>query len=91
MLASLMALPFCFNIQECGPRFTLKLRSLQHGTFDSKGGEFEWVHKVLLYPSVMLFLSTLQLFMLLVMSFGSFCLSFEFQGDMDTSRRRFFL
>lgn len=45
------------RLQECGPRFTLKLRSLQHGTFDSKGGEFEWVHK----------------------------------GDMDTSRRRFFL
>ncbi|THG04070.1 hypothetical protein TEA_022025 [Camellia sinensis var. sinensis] len=31
---------------ECGPRFTLKLISLQHGTFDTKGGEFEWVHKV---------------------------------------------
>ncbi|MQL85617.1 hypothetical protein Taro_018137 [Colocasia esculenta] len=34
------------RLQECGPRFTLKLMSLQHGTFDSKGGEFEWVHKV---------------------------------------------
>ncbi|XP_047341668.1 ribosome production factor 1 [Impatiens glandulifera] len=33
------------RLQECGPRFTLKLRSLQHGTFDSKGGEYEWVHK----------------------------------------------
>uniref|UniRef100_A0A2N9FM35 Brix domain-containing protein n=1 Tax=Fagus sylvatica TaxID=28930 RepID=A0A2N9FM35_FAGSY len=33
------------RLQECGPRFTLKLISLQHGTFDSKGGEFEWVHK----------------------------------------------
>ena len=32
--------------QECGPRFTLKLQSLQHGTFDSKKGEYEWVHKV---------------------------------------------
>ena len=31
--------------QEIGPRFTLKLQSLQKGTFDSKGGEFEWVHK----------------------------------------------
>eukprot|EP00798_Chlamydomonas_sp_ICE-L_P012221 gene12221-15352_t len=30
---------------ELGPRFTLKLQSLQKGTFDSKGGEFEWVHK----------------------------------------------
>lgn len=33
------------RLQECGPRFTLKLQSLQHGTFDSKGGEYEWVHK----------------------------------------------
>ncbi|PWA24461.1 Anticodon-binding [Artemisia annua] len=31
--------------RECGPRFTLKLTSLQHGTFDTKGGEYEWVHK----------------------------------------------
>ncbi|XP_061340907.1 uncharacterized protein LOC133287341 isoform X1 [Gastrolobium bilobum] len=45
------------RLQECGPRFTLKLISLQHGTFDTKGGEYEWVHK----------------------------------GEMDTSRRRFFL
>jgi ribosome production factor 1 len=28
-----------------GPRFTLKLEALQKGTFDSKGGEFEWLHK----------------------------------------------
>jgi ribosome production factor 1 len=34
------------RLQECGPRFTLKLQSLQHGTFDSKYGEYEWVHKV---------------------------------------------
>ncbi|KAI3810386.1 hypothetical protein L1987_19998 [Smallanthus sonchifolius] len=33
------------RLQECGPRFTLKLTSLQHGTFDTKGGEYEWVHK----------------------------------------------
>ncbi|GAB4844490.1 hypothetical protein Ancab_037868 [Ancistrocladus abbreviatus] len=33
------------RLQECGPRFTLKLRSLQHGTFDTRGGEYEWVHK----------------------------------------------
>jgi len=33
--------------QECGPRFTLKLISLQNGTFDTKGGEYEWVHKVI--------------------------------------------
>ncbi|UXI15732.1 hypothetical protein NH340_JMT01675 [Sarcoptes scabiei] len=30
-------------IKELGPRFTLKLRSLQHGTFDSKFGEYEWI------------------------------------------------
>ncbi|KAG7027747.1 Ribosome production factor 1, partial [Cucurbita argyrosperma subsp. argyrosperma] len=34
------------RLQECGPRFTMKLISLQHGTFDTKGGEYEWVHKV---------------------------------------------
>ncbi|KAL6963548.1 hypothetical protein U1Q18_034559 [Sarracenia purpurea var. burkii] len=34
------------RLQECGPRFTLKLISLQHGTFDPRGGEYEWVHKV---------------------------------------------
>eukprot|EP01113_Clastostelium_recurvatum_P035269 TRINITY_DN4898_c0_g1_i3.p1 TRINITY_DN4898_c0_g1~~TRINITY_DN4898_c0_g1_i3.p1 ORF type:complete len:317 (-),score=60.55 TRINITY_DN4898_c0_g1_i3:12-962(-) len=33
------------RIQEIGPRFTLKLRALQHGTFDTKTGEYEWVHK----------------------------------------------
>ncbi|GLJ29489.1 hypothetical protein SUGI_0581260 [Cryptomeria japonica] len=33
------------RLQECGPRFTLKLISLQHGTFDTRGGEYEWVHK----------------------------------------------
>ncbi|XP_077463083.1 ribosome production factor 1 [Stigmatopora argus] len=33
------------GIQEIGPRFTLKLRSLQKGTFDSKYGEYEWVLK----------------------------------------------
>lgn len=32
------------NLQELGPRFTLKLRSLQHGTFDSKFGEFEFIY-----------------------------------------------
>lgn len=33
------------GLKELGPRFTMKLRSLQKGTFDSKFGEFEWVHK----------------------------------------------
>ncbi|XP_039258160.2 ribosome production factor 1-like [Styela clava] len=33
------------GLQELGPRFTLKLRSLQVGTFDSKFGEYEWIHK----------------------------------------------
>lgn len=30
------------SLRELGPRFTLKLESLQHGTFDSKCGEYEW-------------------------------------------------
>ncbi|XP_070563358.1 ribosome production factor 1-like [Ptychodera flava] len=33
------------GLQEIGPRFTLKLRSLQKGTFNSKYGEYEWIHK----------------------------------------------
>ncbi|XP_003487677.1 putative ribosome production factor 1 [Bombus vancouverensis nearcticus] len=31
------------RLRELGPRFTLKLQSLQHGTFDSKYGEYEWI------------------------------------------------
>ncbi|KAJ9601026.1 hypothetical protein L9F63_000761, partial [Diploptera punctata] len=31
------------KLHELGPRFTLKLRSLQHGTFDTKTGEYEWI------------------------------------------------
>lgn len=33
------------GLHELGPKFTLKLRSLQKGTFDSKFGEYEWVYK----------------------------------------------
>lgn len=33
------------RLQELGPRFTLKLRWLQEGTFDTKFGEYEWIHK----------------------------------------------
>ncbi|KAG1657804.1 hypothetical protein FOA52_006580 [Chlamydomonas sp. UWO 241] len=33
------------RLQELGPRFTLKLEAVQKSTFDSKEGEFEWVHK----------------------------------------------
>jgi len=33
------------RIQECGPRFCLKLRSVQKGTFDSKFGEYEFLYK----------------------------------------------
>ncbi|EFA80639.1 brix domain-containing protein [Heterostelium album PN500] len=33
------------NLQELGPRFTLKLMSLQHGTFDTKSGEYIHLHK----------------------------------------------
>lgn len=31
--------------QELGPRFTLKMRWLQEGTFDTQFGEYEWIHK----------------------------------------------
>ena len=36
------------GLQEIGPRFTLKLRSIQKGTFNTKYGEYEWIHKVYL-------------------------------------------
>ena len=31
------------KLKEMGPRFTLKLRSFQKGTFDSKFGDYEWM------------------------------------------------
>lgn len=33
------------RLQELGPRFSLKMRWLQAGTFDTKHGEYEWIHK----------------------------------------------
>jgi ribosome production factor 1 len=33
------------RLQELGPRFTLKLRWLQEGTFDTQTGEYEFYHK----------------------------------------------
>ncbi|KNC53225.1 uncharacterized protein AMSG_09312 [Thecamonas trahens ATCC 50062] len=39
------------RMQELGPRFTLKLRWLQDGTFDTKHGEYEWVWKKDLHNS----------------------------------------
>jgi|EP01047_Picozoa_sp_COSAG01_P075309 ribosome production factor 1 len=32
------------RLQELGPQFTLKLRSLQLGPFDTETGEYEWYH-----------------------------------------------
>lgn len=55
-LNSAMTFYIFLIMQECGPRFTLKLVSLQHGTFDTKGGEFEWVHKVIASHIFILFL-----------------------------------
>ena len=34
------------NLQEIGPRFTLKLMTMQHGTFDTAHGEYEFIYKV---------------------------------------------
>lgn len=31
------------KLRELGPRFTLKLRSIQEGTFDSKYGDYDWM------------------------------------------------
>lgn len=33
------------KLQELGPRFTLKMRWLQEGTFDTEFGEYEWICK----------------------------------------------
>lgn len=33
------------RLQELGPRFTLKLKWILAGTFDTKFGEYEWYHK----------------------------------------------
>jgi ribosome production factor 1 len=33
------------RLQELGPRFTMKMRWLQEGTFDTHHGEYEWFHK----------------------------------------------
>jgi ribosome production factor 1 len=68
--------PRC-RLQELGPRFTLKLRSLLLGPYDLRHGEFEWVHKV------SDFLYCICFFWLLS--------PHKNQPDMDTSRRRFFL
>jgi ribosome production factor 1 len=38
-------------LQEIGPRFTLKLDRIQHGTFDNKFGELEWAKKDDMYVS----------------------------------------
>jgi ribosome production factor 1 len=33
------------RLQELGPRFTLKMKWLQEGSFDTEFGEFEWMQK----------------------------------------------
>jgi len=33
------------HLQEIGPRFTLRLLSIQKGTFDNQFGEYEWLYK----------------------------------------------
>ncbi len=38
------------RLQELGPRFTMRLQSLQHGTFDTRFGEYEFVKKRELQP-----------------------------------------
>uniref|UniRef100_A0A7S3JUJ2 Brix domain-containing protein n=1 Tax=Aureoumbra lagunensis TaxID=44058 RepID=A0A7S3JUJ2_9STRA len=37
--------PVVARLQELGPRFTLRLRWLQDGTFDPEHGEYEWYHR----------------------------------------------
>ena len=33
------------RLQELGPRFTLKMKWLQEGSFDTEFGEYEWISK----------------------------------------------
>ena len=33
------------RLQELGPRFTLKMKWLQEGSFDTEFGEYEWMSK----------------------------------------------
>jgi len=33
-------------LHELGPRFTLRLKWLQKGTYNTRSGEYEWVYKV---------------------------------------------
>ena len=33
------------RLQELGPQFTLRMKWLLSGSFDTKGGEYEWVRK----------------------------------------------
>ena len=68
-------------MQELGPRFTLKLRSLQKGTFDSKFGEYIWIHKVRPLKGTIISMTVPCLFV---------CLFLQ-RKLMDTSRRRFHL
>ena len=73
-------------LREIGPRFTLKLRWLQRGTFDTKTGEYIWLLKVcLLCLPCLEFKIQILLFVL--------CTYFTFtqRHEMETSRRRFFL
>ena len=42
-----------WGLQEIGPRFTLKLQSVQKGTFDSLYGDYVWVHEVSVTPIMM--------------------------------------
>ncbi|KAI8826600.1 anticodon-binding protein [Fimicolochytrium jonesii] len=68
------------DLQELGPRFTLKLRWLQKGTFDTRFGEYEWMHKVW---AIVFCLWGLQHILMQTL--------FSTQPELDTSRRRFFL
>jgi hypothetical protein len=51
------------GLQELGPRFTLRPRSLQKGTFDSKSGEYYWVFKV--FSALTVFLTNTFVFCML--------------------------
>jgi ribosome production factor 1 len=68
------------RLQELGPQFTLKLQSLQHGTFDSMHGEYEF--------KLTVSLSNLGFFKILIILYSLQCKSI---GKNSSSDKLFYI
>jgi hypothetical protein len=69
------------DLQELGPRFTLKMKWLQKGTFSTKDGDYEWIFKVIVLCSYVACLKCVFTSVIFITN----------QPEMETSRKRFFL